>query len=172
MQDKQTLITTYLQMTTPDALRPAYVDDPAVRIDPMQPPDTEFYLFLYRSIGEKWLWRDRLLMPISELDALLHAPNRQIHVMYVGGVPAGYIELIAEDGAVEVDYFGLREPFIGRSLGKHLLSYGLSLAWAMQPTRVWLHTCNLDSPLAIKNYVARGFSIYDEKREPMPARYL
>ena len=25
------------------------------------------------------------------------------------------------------------------------------------PTRVWLHTCTLDDPAALPNYVARGF---------------
>jgi hypothetical protein len=31
------------------------------------------------------------------------------------------------------------------------------MAWAGQPTRVWLHTCTLDHPNALPNYVRRGF---------------
>ena len=30
-------------------------------------------------------------------------------------------------------------------------------AWERQPTRVWLHTSSLDHPAALANYVARGF---------------
>ena len=33
-------------------------------------------------------------------------------------------------------------------------------AWAMAPTRVWLHTCTLDHPNAVPNYRARGFVPY------------
>jgi hypothetical protein len=31
-------------------------------------------------------------------------------------------------------------------------------AWSLSPTRVWLHTCTLDHPAALPNYVKRGFS--------------
>jgi hypothetical protein len=30
----------------------------------------------------------------------------------------------------------------------------------MKPRRVWVHTCTLDHPSALKNYQARGFSLY------------
>ena len=33
-------------------------------------------------------------------------------------------------------------------------------AWALGASRVWLHTCTLDSPNALPNYKARGFDEY------------
>jgi hypothetical protein len=38
--------------------------------------------------------------------------------------------------------------------------------------KVWLHTCNLDSPHALDNYLKRGFFIYKLHQYPMPERYL
>jgi GNAT superfamily N-acetyltransferase len=168
----QTLITTYLEMTRLDAFRPASVDFTNLRIDTMTIPDAEFYRFLYRSVGEKWRWRDRLELSDAELGAILKAPGHSIEVLYIDAVPAGYIELAHDDHNTEIVYFGLRPAFFGRGLGKHLLSHGVSRAWRDGAWRVWVHTCNLDGPHALKNYLARGFTIYDVKEEPMPPHYL
>ena len=32
-------------------------------------------------------------------------------------------------------------------------------AWAEKPERVWLHTCTLDHPHALRNYLRRGFLV-------------
>ena len=76
-----------------------------------------------------------------------------------------------DDSSVEIAYFGLRRNYMGRGLGKHLLSYGVARAWEMGANRVWLHTCNLDGPHALANYQKRGFRIYDVVEEPMPELY-
>ena len=52
---------------------------------------------------------------------------------------------------------GSSSEFIGRGLGKAMLTRAAEEAWALAPTRVWLHTCTLDSPQALPNYRARGF---------------
>jgi ribosomal protein S18 acetylase RimI-like enzyme len=169
----QTLVTTYLEMNSRDAFRPAYLSDDSLRVDWMSGPDLEYYRFLYRSVGERWRWRDRLLLSDVELTATLTDPGLRIEVLYAGGAPAGFIELLrAEDDQVEIAYFGLREGYMGRGYGKHLLSHGVDRAWQDGAKRVWLHTCNLDGPHALANYRARGFTIYDVKEEPMPGRYL
>ncbi len=49
---------------------------------------------------------------------------------------------------------------LGRGLGKHLLSCAVRDAWALAPSRVWLHTCTLDHPAALPNYEKRGFARY------------
>jgi GNAT superfamily N-acetyltransferase len=71
---------------------------------------------------------------------------------------AGYFELRkCEDGSTEIAYFGLLPAFIGRGLGKHLLTSATEQAWADGAKRVWLHTCTLDDPSAMPNYLKRGF---------------
>ena len=78
--------------------------------------------------------------------------------------PAGYFELCQhEDGAVEIAYFGLLPDFIGRGWGKYLLSQAALAAWGLQPLRIWLHTCTLDHPAALPNYLKRGFKVVREE---------
>jgi len=55
---------------------------------------------------------------------------------------------------------GIVAAEFGRGFGKHLLSSAVRDAWALAPSRVWLHTCTLDHPNALPNYLARGFTPY------------
>jgi GNAT superfamily N-acetyltransferase len=52
---------------------------------------------------------------------------------------------------------------MGRGIGKALLSRAAEEAWSLGPNRVWLHTCTLDSPRALPNYLKRGFEQYDQE---------
>ena len=175
-----TLVTTYLQMIKWTEFRPAYLNYPdGIKIMCMDVPDVAFYRFLYASIGNQWRWRDRLSHSDEEIKALLAAPGTSIHVLYVEGVPAGYIELVQHKESqsvrfysTEIAYFGLRPEYIGRGLGKHLLSHGIAYAWNKGTQRLWVHTCNLDAPHALKNYINRGFKVYRVDKQPMPECYL
>lgn len=168
-----TLVTYYLEMTGPGQFRPSYADHTAgVMMMRMSRPDVGFYRFLYGSVGEQWRWRDRLLMSDKELEHALAKPETSVHVLYVDATPAGYVELSKQGDSTEIAYFGLRPGYIGRGLGKHLLSHGIARAWDEGAQRVFVHTCNLDSPHALENYLKRGFSIYQTFEEPMPERYM
>lgn len=164
------LITTYLEMSAPAQFRPAYLDTLPLNVQRAVYTDPAAYRELYASVGETWHWRDRLIMPDDDLIAALSKAD--ISILTVNGEVGGYIEL-AHDGRgdYEVAYFGLRPQFFGRGLGKHLLSYGVQRAWDSGAKRIWLHTCNLDGPAALANYMARGFTVTHVEDEPMPARY-
>jgi GNAT superfamily N-acetyltransferase len=165
-----TLITWYLEMTDP---KDALPQKNRLDIRPMFRPDIPFYLFLYKEVGGRWQWRDRLLISEPELLAAIGSPWVSIQVLYVEGVPAGYIELAqGEGGDTEIVYFGLREGFTGFGYGQGLLLAGIYYGWGMAGTkRLWVHTCNLDSSAALPLYQKCGFRFYDEQREPMPPRY-
>lgn len=168
----ETLITTYLHMTAREQFRPAFRDpDGDLTLMTMQTPDVAFYRFLYTGVGGQWRWRDRILMPEAELAAILAQPETSVHVLYARGVPAGYVELKRDGENTELAYFGLRPEYTGQGLGKHLLSWGIQQAWDGGAARVWVHTCNLDAPQALPNYVKRGFVVYNTVEEPMPNRY-
>lgn len=168
-----TLIVTHLEMKSRADFRPASVEvDPGVTILRMDKVDLAYYKFLYQAVGEIWRWRDRLVITDEELQAALSEPGCSVHVLYVDGVPAGYIELLAKEGDTEIAYFGLRPAYIGKGLGKYLLSYGVETAWNEGAKRVWVHTCNLDGPHALDNYLKRGFKVFDVVKTPMPDRYL
>jgi GNAT superfamily N-acetyltransferase len=167
-----TLITWYLQMTDRAQFRPAWANPTdGLTLNRWPNPDVEAYRALYSAVGSVLRWRDRLIMPDEELRAALHSPATSVWVFTVDSVRAGYFELARQGSSTELAYFGLTPPFYGRGLGKHLLSAAIAQAWADGAARVWVHTCNLDAPAALDNYVKRGFAIYETIEEPMPGRY-
>ncbi len=113
-------------------------------------------------MGEAFHWFDRWDWTDDQITEPLVDPNIQLHVALRDGSLAGWYELrrVPEDGSVEIAYFGIVAAEFGRGLGKHLLSCAVRDAWALRPRRVWLHTCTLDHPNALPNYVKRGFAPY------------
>ena len=100
-----------------------------------------------------------------DLAAIIQDPLVEIYVLYAGGVPAGFSELDRHTGTeVELAYFGLAPEFIGRGLGRFLLHWSRDAAWRHGPSRLWVHTCNLDHPGAFALYQRAGFVPY--RQEP------
>jgi GNAT superfamily N-acetyltransferase len=123
------------------------------------------YRAIYTLVGDQWYWRDRLLMTDDELDAYLASPAVHVWVLTVNGERAGYFELQRHpDTRVEIMYFGLAPRFIGQGLGGWMLTRATEEAFALGAPRVTLHTCTLDAPTALPNYLARGFIIVREER--------
>ncbi|HKY92666.1 MAG TPA: GNAT family N-acetyltransferase [Nevskiaceae bacterium] len=163
------VVTTYLEMHAPDALRRSPVPDPAPLFLRATEPLPELNRFLYTAVGGQWYWRDRLKWPYEKWVKWLDRPELETWLLYAGGTPAGYVELEKQEGDdVEIAYFGLIPRFIGRGLGGHLLTLGIERAWAMGAKRVWVHTCTLDGPAALANYQARGMTIYDAETHQVP----
>jgi GNAT superfamily N-acetyltransferase len=152
------VVRTYLELRSPDQLRAAYTDDPSVEFVRRDRIGVDQYRRLYRIVGEKWHWKDRNAWTDERLAALLARPTVSVWECLVNSETAGFFELERhDDSSIEISYFGLMEEFIGRGLGKAMLTRAAQEAWSMNPSRVWLHTCTLDSPHALPNYKARGF---------------
>lgn len=118
-----------------------------------------FYRFLYRQVGSRWHWVDRLRMDDETLAATLHDKRNNITVLYVNGAPAGFFELLQLDGdVVELTHFGLFEHALGLGIGKWFLLQTLYAAWNLGPKRVSVTTNNLDHPRALQLYQMFGFS--------------
>lgn len=170
---------TYLQQTSVDQLRPVVPADLTItRVFPAEPT---FNARMYREIGADWNWVDRLGWSDGRWASYCTDPCLSTLRARVDGEIAGFTELrmspcdpevdsIAEgtnpstdDGVdVEIVYFGLLPEFAGRGLGGWFLSEVCRIAWNVPGCRrVWLHTCDDDSPAAIPNYEARGFTEYD-----------
>lgn len=155
--------TTYLEMFSPPGVS-ASPPRPDVRVEWLQRPSVEAYRFLYNSVGRDYCWVDRNRMPDDELQKILEDEHVEIYVLHVGGEPAGYAELDGRrPGEIELAYFGLFPDFLGQGLGKYLLNWAVERAWSRRPRRLWVHTCDLDHPAALPNYVKAGFEVYDEK---------
>lgn len=155
---------TYLQMLSPDALRSFHADDAHVRFEHARSCPVSFYRYLYAEVGRRHHWVDRLTWSDDQIAARLGDPRVSIWVMYVDGAPAGYTELERHaDDSMEIAYFGLLPEFLRRGLGKLMLTATVERAWEQGTSRVWLHTCTLDDPAALPNYVKRGFAPYKEE---------
>jgi ribosomal protein S18 acetylase RimI-like enzyme len=152
---------TYLEMQGPRDLRAAAAPFDGVRIERVTAGAPSFWRYLYTEVGRAYHWVDRLPWTDEDILRYLSDPAIQLWVMTSGGAPAGYFELrTVGDGSVEIAYFGVLPDFIGRGLGKYLLSVAVEQAWALNPARVWLHTSSLDHPSALSNYLARGFKVF------------
>ncbi|MEM1308906.1 MAG: GNAT family N-acetyltransferase [Cyanobacteria bacterium P01_H01_bin.153] len=155
------LTTWYLEMLSPEELRPKQLMLPELAVQQAEIPSPEFSRFLYTSVGGHWYWCDRLPWTYDQWLDYLSRPELETWVAYLSGTPAGYCELERQpDQSVKIEYFGLLPQFIGQGVGGHLLTVGIERAWDMDANRVWLHTCTLDSQYAYKNYEARGFTLY------------
>ena len=88
-------------------------------------------------------------------------------MLWVEGVPAGYVELDAgyTKGEIYIAYFGLTPDFIGGGLGRWLLDWAVQRAWDLGPRRLRVQTCDLDHPAALPNYRRAGFVSYAEAVE-------
>jgi GNAT superfamily N-acetyltransferase len=127
-------------------------------------PTVPYYRFLYNTVGQDYHWLSRGRLADEELAEVVQHAQNEIHVLHVDGVPAGFAELdrrTAND--IELVQFGLMPEFIGRGLGKYFLQWTIDRAWSYQPGRFWLHTCTLDHPRALPNYLEAGFTVFKEE---------
>jgi GNAT superfamily N-acetyltransferase len=159
-------IVTHLEMTERPTrpLRPPPRDDlfvfRAVR------PTVSFYRYLYDTVGDPWLWGDRRKLDDAALAAIVQDPRVEVFVLYLQGVPAGYVELDHRvPGDIELAYLGIVPHFIGQKLGPYLLDWAIGTAWSHGPRRFWVHTCTLDHPGALPMYERAGFRIFKREAE-------
>lgn len=171
------VVRTYLELAAPDDLRPADfpAGAPALRVVPRPGCTATEYRWLYDAVGRAYRWRDRLAWSDGQLAAWLSRVDVAVWVLEhreaddADWRPAGYYELARHpDGGVEIVYFGLLAAAQGRGWGRALLTHAARTAWAMDASRVWLHTCTLDGPAALPNYLGRGFRPVRQERYLVP----
>lgn len=152
------VVRTYLELSDRSAFRPVPAPDEQARVEAVPACPAPLARQLYVEVGRAYRWRDRLGWGDAEWRARLDDPLVALFLLSVAGAQAGYFELQEHgDGSVEIAYFGLLPEYLGRGLGKYLLSEAVAAAWRRGAARVWLHTCTLDDPAALPNYLARGF---------------
>ena len=121
------LITTYLEMRSPDQLRPNRADA-RFQVREKTDRDWRFNRDLYFRVGEQWNWIDKRPWTDEQWKKYAAAPELRTFAAYDGDAFAGYYELRQDtEGGVEIAYFGLLPEFIGRGLGGALLTSAISL---------------------------------------------
>ncbi|AJY46719.1 GNAT family N-acetyltransferase [Martelella endophytica] len=150
---------TRLEMTAPPKahmIAPSSLHIALMRVPEIPLP---FYRFLYRQVGTRWEWVDRLRMSDETLSQTIHNDRTTITVFYLEGAPAGFYEYHRkDDGITELVHFGLFERALGFGVGKWFLLQGLKAIWSDKPEKVVTETNNLDHPRALQLYQQFGFS--------------
>ena len=155
--------TSYLELRSLEEFTPSAAEVPDLEIREARIACPELGKFLYTAVGRAWRWSDRLNWAYSTWLAHLERPQVEVWIAYLDGVIAGYVEFEHQsEESVQIACFGLLRQFMGKGIGGLLLSDPVERAFHNGAKRVWLHTCSLDSPQAMKNYRARGFVPFDE----------
>jgi GNAT superfamily N-acetyltransferase len=154
-------LVTFLEMHS----RPQAKPDPAVvtglRLLRLSAPEADRYLAIFRTLGERWLWSSRLVMPRPELDATLGDPLVEAFALVGPDGDCGLLELdFREAGACELGFFGVFEPLTGTGAARWMMNRALELAWRPGVARMWVHTCHFDHPAALGFYRRSGFRPY------------
>lgn len=174
MRVEQTV--TYLEMTSPDELRPSATAPDAVTMESVDKA-SPLIPATYHRIGSPYHW-SRVTWSDEEWQKYLSRPHLRHWIATVGGEVAGMVEVEAQAGGnVEITVFGLVPEFVGKGFGGTVLTLGTELAWNAEPvgatcvTRVWLHTSSLDHPQALPNYLSRGFHQFraETRERELPA---
>ncbi len=150
---------THLEMTARPSItlqRPANIHTAIMRVTEIPLP---FYHFIYRQVGARWHWVDRIRMDDVTLARHLHAQETHIHVLYINGAPAGFFEFHELDGSeIELTHFGLMRHALGLGVGKWFLQQALYAIWELSPEKVVVTTNTLDHPRALQLYQRFGFA--------------
>ncbi len=118
----------------------------------------ENYRALYKAVGEDWFWVNRTHMSDHTLSDIIHRSSTEIGLLYDDDEIIGFSEINRENfPTVEIVFIGLTRPYIGRGLGRFLLSHCLRDAILSGATRIKIQTSTLDHPHALAFYQKYGF---------------
>ena len=153
----------YLEMLTPSR---CFITAPreGLAVLRVPSPSVSYYRALYNAVGKDFHWLSRRKMPDEQLAAIIENPRVELHVLHVDGTPAGFAEIDCRQADdIELVQFGLLPEFTGQGLGKWFLQWTITQVWSYEPRRFWLHTCTLDHPVALANYLKRGFTLFKQE---------
>ena len=128
-------------------------------------PDFQLNKFFYKQVGKNHRWIDRLSWSDEKWINYISNKNLETYIISEFDELAGFFELLhnPELKETEISYFGLLEEYIGRGIGGYALSVAIKKSFERNIKRVWLHTCTLDHPNALKNYIARGMTVFKKE---------
>ena len=128
-------------------------------------PDFQLNKFFYKQVGKNHRWIDRLSWSDEKWMNYISNKNMETYIISDSYELVGFFELLYNPKLkeTEISYFGLLEEYIGKGIGGFALSVAIKKSFEKNIKRVWLHTCTLDHPNALKNYKARGMTVFKKE---------
>lgn len=153
---------TYLEIKSLNDLKEIEKPIGEYSLNLVHPADFQLNKFLYKQIGQKYFWRDRLEWSNKIWMEYVSDVKLSTYVLKENEEIVGYFELLfyKDKEEAEIAYFGILEDYFGKKLGGYLLSQAIKEAFKLDIKRVWLHTCSLDHKNALNNYLSRGMVIF------------
>ena len=119
------------------------------------------YRALYAAIGRPWMWFSRAGHSEAEIAAIIDDPAVEALALVEEGRDIGLLELdFRQRGECEIAFLGLVDGQGGTGRGRALIAEGIRRAFAAPVARLWLHTCTLDHPAALRFYRRAGLRPY------------
>jgi GNAT superfamily N-acetyltransferase len=151
----------FLEINSEEMLKPSKCFVKNLSLMKEKKKDKDLPKFLYREIGKDYYWKDRLIWNDDAWIKLISNPLYGLYTLFYDRNLIGYFELISDsDKNFEIAYFGIFKDFYGKKIGGFLLTSAIKISFANGAKRVWVHTCTLDHPNALKNYIARGMKVF------------
>ncbi len=152
----------YLEINSIKNLSSKLNTNSEVSLKLIDPPDFNLNKFFYKQVGKKHRWIDRLAWNDQKWMNYINNTSVETYVLFEKENPVGFFELIfhKDKRDCEIAYFGILEEYFGKGYGSHLLSSAIQNGFKKNSKRIWCHTCSLDHPNALKNYLARGMKIF------------
>ncbi len=162
---KLAMVITHLEMSTRADTRP--VPTPTgVTLRPMENVTLEQYRDIYSRVGKEWLWFSRLNMTDADLSAIIQDPGVELFTLEKDGKTGALLGLdFRTHGECELGFFGLTKELIGTGSGRYLMNFAINTVWDQPIERFHLHTCTIDSPMALNFYARSGFTAVNRKIE-------
>ncbi|MGF1501980.1 MAG: GNAT family N-acetyltransferase [Paracoccaceae bacterium] len=160
---------TYLEMTRRPSAPPPLPSGARVALLKATDPPVDYFLYLYRQVGDGYLWTDWLNQPREAQEAFVADRQVGLFTMVLDGWPGGFFMLdTRQSGVCDLAYFGLVPQAIGRGLGHWLLATAVSTGWSLPGVaRMTVNTCTLDHPRALPLYQKIGFRPIRREERPM-----
>ena len=153
----------YLEIKNIKQLKDTNYSGEECNIVHIKKPDFQLNKFLYKQIGKKYNWVDRLVWTDRQWRHYVSNEEVFTYVLKKKDDLAGFFELIfhRNKSEIEMAYFGLLEEYMGKKLGGYMLSDAIKKSFSLNANRVWVHTCSLDHKNALENYLSRGMKIFN-----------
>ena len=159
---QRNIIRSYLHISSKNHLIKSSCKEKNLEVYLEKKPTPDLCKFFYKEVGRDFFWKDRLRW--SNQDWLNYINNDffKLYILKYNNKLAGYYELLYDPKtlSMEIPYFGIFKEFYGKGIGGYLLTDAILNSFNHKVNKVWVHTCTLDHPNALKNYLSRGMKIF------------